>query len=293
MSLANRLVYTKDMSQEEWLEWRRKGIGGSEAAAICGLNKYTSPLAVYLDKLGELPPLEDNPKMKAGRMLEPLIADWFEEETGYRVMQQHSIFQHPDHPFMLANIDRWIIGENAGLEIKNTSEFNRKDWFDGQEEVIPVAYQIQANHYMAILGADRWFVAVLIGGWDFQWRVIERDERLIESLITIERNFWEQHVLKEVPPEVTAKDTDYLNQLYPESEPESRIDLSESHYDMIKELLDSKESLDYAKEHHEEARNKVKSTMGDNEIAYWQGERMFSWKTDKRGRRTFRILGGM
>lgn len=290
---ALRLVSTKDMTKDEWLEWRRQGIGGSEVAAICNLSRFnSSPLSVYLDKLGQLAPLEESPEMKAGRMLEPLIADWFTAETGIRVMQQHSIFQHHEHKFMLANIDRWVIGKNEGLEIKNTKEYCRKDWFDGEEEIIPVSAQLQANHYMAILGAERWYVAVLIGGWDFQWRVIERDEKLIKSLITIESNFWNEHVLKKIPPEVTSQDTELLGDMYPSSNG-LKFDLSESYYELIKELLDSKLFLDGAKKRNEEAKNKIKSLMGDYELAYWQGEKMFSWKSNKNDTRVFKILGGL
>lgn len=289
---ALRLVETGDMSHDEWLDWRRKGIGGSDVAAICGLSRYKSALEVYLDKTGEIPPKEDNPKMKAGRMLEPVIADWFAEETGIRVQEQKCIFQHKDYPFMFANIDRWVIGENAGLEIKNTSEYNRHEWFDGQTEIIPTEYQLQANHYMAVLGADRWYVAVLIGGWDFQWRVIERDENLIKNLITIEQAFWQHNVLERNIPQVTAQDTDLLNVMYPTSRNTS-VELSEIYYDLIKTLLDTRKTLKQAEDAHEDAKNKVKKLMGENEVAIWQGERFATWKTNSRGSRVFRIVGGI
>ena len=288
---ALRLVETDGMPHDEWLEWRRKGIGGSDVAAICGMSRYKSALEVYLDKLGEIPPKEDNPKMKAGRMLEPLLADWFTEETGIRVLEQKCIFQHKDYPFMFANIDRWVLGENAGLEIKNTGEYSRNDWFDGQNETIPTEYQLQANHYMAILGAEKWYVAVLIGGWDFQWRVINRDEQLIKNLISIEQNFWNNHVLAKVQPDVTAQDTDLLSYLYPESR-DTQFELSDAHYDLIQRLVTTKGALETAKEQHEDAKNKVKKLMGENEMALWRGERFCSWKTNARGSRVFRILGG-
>lgn len=289
---ALRLVSTKDMPKEDWLEWRKKGIGGSDVAAICGLSRYKSALAVYLDKIGELPPVEDNPKMAAGRRLEPFIADWFTEETGIRVMQQHSIFQHKDHPFMLANIDRWVIGQNAGLEIKNTSEYNRSDWFDGANETIPTEYMLQANHYMAILGAERWYVAVLIGGWDFQYRIIERDEDLIRNLTTIERVFWEEHVMTKTPPDVTASDSDLIDYMHPQSLPQS-MEISEAYYDLVKRLIDTKAVLKRAETEHEEAKNKVKAIMGDNEVAFWQGEKLVSWKSNAKGSRVFKITGGI
>ncbi|MNC00659.1 YqaJ-like viral recombinase domain protein [compost metagenome] len=289
---ALRLVGTKDMEHDDWLEWRKRGIGGSDVAAICGLSRYKSALEVYLDKLGEIPPIPDNHKMKAGRMLEPLIADWFAEETGIRVQKQNCIFQHKDYPFMLANIDRWVPGENAGLEIKNTAEYSRNNWFDGQTEIIPTEYQLQANHYMAVTGADKWYVAVLIGGWDFQWRVIERDDNLIKNLITIEENFWTQHVMAGVLPEVKAQDTDLMNYMYPSSAPTS-VNISEAYYELIKRLVDTKDALKQAEEDHEDAKNKVKKLMGENELALWHGEKFCSWKTNARGSRVFKIIGGL
>lgn len=283
------LTPTKEMPHDEWLQWRRKGIGGSDVAAIVGASKWKSPMEVYLDKIGELPPKEDNRKMEAGRRLEPLIADWFEEEVGLRVMRRNAIFQHKKYPFMLANIDRWIVGENAGLEIKNTSEYMRSEW---ENEQIPIEYKFQANHYMAVMNAERWFVAVLIGGWDFQWRVIERDDELIEALITVEINFWNNHVIPRVPPPVTAQDTGLIDTMYPESEPETSIDLGEEHYQLIQRVRETKIALDQAKNDFEDARNKMKMIMGNHEMAWFQGEPVFSWKTNKRGVRTFKILGG-
>src|SRR5690606_26717420 len=119
-------------------------------------------------------------------------------------------------------------------------------------------------------GADRWFMAVLIGGWDFQWRVIERNEILIESLVTIESNFWNNHVLAKIPPEVTGSDTENLDFMYPSSAP-TTCDISEIYYDLIKTLLDTKQALKQATDAHEDAKNKVKALMGENELALWQG----------------------
>lgn len=287
---ALRLVSTKDLEHGDWLEWRKKGIGGSDVAAICGLSRYRSPLAVYLDKMGEIPPLEDNPKMKAGRMLEPVIADWFGEETGMKVMKQNAIFQHKTHPFMLANIDRWLPGQNAGLEIKNTGEYSRDDWSGTQA---PTEYILQCNHYMAVTGAERWYIAVLIGGWDLQWRIIERDETLIANLITIEEAFWTKHINAQQPPAVNSQDTDLLNQMYPTSRTASKFELSEFHYDTVKRLVDTKTTMKRAEDDHEDAKNQMKNLMGENELVIWQGEKLCSWKTNAKGSRVFKIIGGL
>lgn len=286
---ALRLVNTKDLPQADWLEWRRKGIGGSDVAAILNLSRYKSAVAVYLDKIGSAPEIPDNPKMKAGRIMEPVVADWFAEDTGYKVWRQNAIFQHPEYPWMLANIDRWLPGQNAGLECKNTSEYAKSDWEGTQA---PIEYILQCNHYMAVTGADRWFVAVLIGGWDFQWRVIERDEEIIQSLIEREKQFWQEHVLAKIPPAFSHQDSDYLKSLYPTHEPSKAIHLSEEDYSTMQLLFDGRRAGKLAKEAEETAKNQLKGRMEDAELAYYQGELRFSWKADKNGKRAFKVIGG-
>lgn len=286
---TNRLVSTLEMSHDDWLQWRRTGLGGSDIAAICGLSRYKSPMEVYLDKLGEIPPIEDNPKMKAGRILEPVVADWFAEETGMKVIRQNAIFQHPRHPHMLANIDRWLPGQNAGLECKNTGEYAKGDW---EGTTAPTEYILQANHYMAVTNADRWYIAVLIGGWDFQWRVIERDEELIKNLITIEEEFWNNNILAKQPPALSHQDTDYLKNTYKDSIADSTIDLPEEAYPIIQSLAEAQKIIKTAKMQEETAKNQIKGIMQNKEKAYWQGDLRFTWKANKNGVRSFRAIGG-
>lgn len=286
---ALRLVSTKEMAHDDWLDWRRQGLGGSDIAAICNMSRYRSAMNVYLDKLGEIAPLEDNPKMKAGRILEPVIAEWFSEETGMKVQRRNSIFQHPKHPHMLANIDRWLPGQNAGLECKNTAEYCKDDWAGTQA---PTEYVLQCNHYMAVTGADRWYIAVLIGGWDFQWRVIERDDDLIRNLITIEHDFWHNNVLAKVPPAFSHQDTDFLKQLYPESNPSESVDLPPEAYDIIKTLDEARAAKKSAEMIEDAAKNQIKGMMGEAEKAFWQGDLRFTWKSNANGTRAFRVVGG-
>lgn len=277
------------MEHDDWLDWRRKGLGGSDIAALCGLSRYKSEMEVYLDKLGLIPPIQDNPKMKAGRMLEPLVAEWFAEETGMKVIKQNAIFQHQDHPHMLANIDRWIPGQNAGLECKNTAEYCRSDW---EGTTAPTEYILQANHYMAVTNAERWYIAVLIGGWDFQWRVIERDEDLIKNLITIEKEFWENNVLSQTPPALSHQDTDYLKETYKDSVADSKLDLPEEAYEIMESLAEATKAIKVLEMQKETAKNQIKGIMQEKELAYWQGDLRFTWKANKKGIRSFRTIGG-
>ena len=187
----------KGMSHEEWLAARRGGIGGSDAGAILGLNPYKSAFDVYADKLGLSKPKADTEAMRQGRDLEDYVARRFEEQTGKRVRRENHIMHNSSYPFALANIDRAVIGEKAGLECKTTKCLNLKRYKNGE---FPEEYYCQCVHYMMVTGFDKWYLAVLVFGSDFMVFEIERDEEEIAALAEAERTFWEKHVKARVPP---------------------------------------------------------------------------------------------
>lgn len=135
-----KLVNTLDLSREEWLRYRKRGIGGSDAGAICGFNPYCNAMKVYFDKTSEEVESYDNEAMRQGRDFEEYVARRFTEDTGKKVRRANAMFYDEQHPFMLADVDRMIVGENAGLEIKTASPYVEKQWMDGK---IPVSYQMQ------------------------------------------------------------------------------------------------------------------------------------------------------
>lgn len=196
--MMKKLVSTAQMSREEWLQYRRLGLGGSDAGAICGMNPYSSPMKVYCDKTGFQESDADNEAMRQGRDLEEYVARRFTEETGKKVRRSLAIYQHEQYPFMLANVDRLIVGEKAGLECKTANAFQALKWKDGR---IPPHYEIQCHHYMAVTGLESWYLAVVILGVGFQFMEIKREEEIIQNLIQIEKNFWENHIEKLCPPE--------------------------------------------------------------------------------------------
>lgn len=200
---ANIFASKANMTQQEWLDTRRMGIGGSDAAAIIGMNPYSSPFSVFADKTGRLPPQEDNEAMRQGRDLEWYVAERFKEDmadkgTPKKTKECGFMLQHPKYPFMLANVDRLIIGEKAGLECKTTSVMNLKKFKNGE---YPEHYYAQCVHYLAVTGAERWYLGVVILNQGYKGFVIERDEAEISTLIDAERQFWEL-VQKDTPPSI-------------------------------------------------------------------------------------------
>lgn len=211
---AIRKAKIKDLSREAWRQLRRESIGGSDAAVIMGLNPWKSRLELYCDKKGLLEDVEETEAIRLGSDLEDYVARRFSEATGKTVKRSGYMWQHPDHRFMTANIDREIVGENALLECKTTSIMNRH-YFAGGD--IPLQYYVQCMHYLAVTGCDRAYLAVLVLNRGFYWYVIERDENEITSLVRSEADFWEKHIEADIPPVADGSDGSLkaLSRLYP------------------------------------------------------------------------------
>lgn len=194
-----KITETKVNSHKEWLEERRKGIGGSDAATIVGLNAYDNTYNLWLDKQGMLPPKEENLAMKFGTFNEEFVARLFTEATGKKVHVREGVIRNSDYPFAHANVDRWLDNENAGLECKTTSAYSKYKFENGD---YPNHYYAQCLHYMAVTGAEKYYLAVLIGNNDFRWFEINRDaetQEAIDSLMEAEKAFWNLVKNNEVP----------------------------------------------------------------------------------------------
>lgn len=201
--MSRILVSTINLPHDKWLEYRRLGIGGSDSSTVVGLNPYNSLFKLYADKKGLIQHAEDTEIMRQGRDFEEYVTKRFCEATGKKVRRRNYMFQHNEYDFMLADIDREIIGENAGLECKTTSLFNKHDFENGE---IPLYYYVQMTHYMAVMGYDKMYLAVLVLSKAFYWFEIERNEEEISALIAAESDFWNNNILTNKPPEIDGSE---------------------------------------------------------------------------------------
>lgn len=199
-----KLVSTLNLDKKSWLRYRKRGIGGSDAGAVCGLNPYRTAIQVYYDKTSDEIEEIDNEAMRQGREFEDYVAGRFCEASGKKVRRANAMYYDEKNPFMLADVDRMVVGENAGLECKTASPYMAEKWEDGK---IPLSYQIQCHHYMSVCNTDAWYIAVLIYGKEFKYYRIERDEQVIADLIRIEKEFWREHVMKRVMPDPDGSKT--------------------------------------------------------------------------------------
>ena len=270
-------VPTRDMPREEWLELRRKTVGGSDAAAIVGLSKWASSYSTWAEKTGRILPKEDNEAMRQGRDLEDYVARRWMEETGKRVHRVQAILYNPDYPFAHADVDRLVVGENAGLECKTTSTLNLRQ-FHGTE--FPEQYYVQCVHYMAVTGADRWYLAVLVFGRGFFTFTLERNQDEIDALMLAEEAFWE-HVVEDNPPQIdgTKASSEALQQLYPFSRDET-VNLF-GREAALKEYMDLKDQRKSLDSKIGEIENIIKADMG-TAAAGNCGLFHISWKAQSR-----------
>lgn len=219
-----RLISTVGLSKTEWLKQRKRGITGTDAGAITGMNPYVSAFQVYQDKRSEEITEFDNEAMRQGRDLEEYVAKRFTEETGLKVRKANAIYVNEEHPIMLADFDRLVIGEKAGLECKTVSPYSSDKWNDDN---IPLHYQLQVQHYLGVSGFDCWYIAALILGQKLIIRKVERDEELIRNLITIEERFWERHIINGVlpDPDGTKNCSEQIARLYFKSDFQKSVEL--------------------------------------------------------------------
>lgn len=266
-----------ETDHQKWLETRNAGIGGSDASVIMGLNPYKSPYQLWLEKTGqaEAPDLSHVQAVYWGSKNEANIADWFQEDTGKKVRKLGTLRSRA-HPFMLANVDRAVMGEEAGLEIKTAGVSQAKKW-KGDE--IPDAYYCQCLHYLAVTGANKWYIAVLIGGNESLYKVVERNEDDIKALIEAEADFWHM-VETNTPPPVdgSASCAAALATQYKGGDTAYSISLPSDANDVIESLENDKAIMDALKKQITEKENRLKALLGNAEEGSTDHYRVL-WKT--------------
>lgn len=273
----------KIIEYDEWKEQRKKGIGGSDVAAILGVSPYKTPLRVYLEKKGEIEGAEDNEAMYWGRVLEKVVADEFEKRTGMKIQEANYIVQHPDIPYLIGNLDR-LITDGAGkpdgvLECKTASSYTSARWQNGE---VPEEYYLQLMHYLNITGLDYGYLAVLIGGNLYKVIKIEKNNEIIQVMNEKCKTFWNEFVEKNIPPAVSVQDAELMNVLYPNAIEGEFVKL-DSMEDKVEEIQELKEKIKQLQKRQEELETILKNELKTAEIAETKSYRI-TWKNVKQTR---------
>lgn len=269
---ALRLVDTRTLDRGQWLEVRRGGIGSSDAATAVGLNPYKSQLELWLEKTGRQPANDEQPDMDDprywGTLLEPYVAVAYQQKTGRKVRKLNAVLQHRTLPFMLANLDREVVGdpEVQILECKTAGEFGSRLWKEG----VPEYVQLQVQHQLAVTGKHAADVAVLLCGQDLQIYRIDRDDDIIARLVVLEARFWEC-VETDTPPAADGSESAAraLRNLYPGNDTSLDFTGDVALCQVFDELAGLRSELDAQQQRAETLKQAIQQAMGDASKAFF------------------------
>jgi putative phage-type endonuclease len=280
-------ISTEKMEREEWLALRKTGIGGSDAGTVCGINPYSSAMKLFYDKTGKEVEEQENEAMRQGHDLENYVVQRFTEATGLKVRRSNYMYRNTEYPFMIADVDRLVVGEDAGLECKTASAYQADKWKDGD---IPLHYMLQCYHYMAVTGKRTWYIAAVILGKEFVYHRLEWDNELIESLIHAEKRFWEDYIIpRKMPnPDGSKICNEILNQYFHSAKDKSVVKLVgfDEKLDRRAEIIKQVDSLQQELTYIEQ---EIKLFMQENERAFSEKYRI-SWVNVKSIRLDTKLL---
>ena len=276
-------VSTKGMSFEDWLTFRKGGIGGSDVPAILGISRFKTPYDVWLDKTSPDTNRIDNPRMKAGRILEDAIANWWAEDFQFQVRRDNKIRVHPTIPFLIGDIDRTIISPERGmgiLEAKNTTSWTYNQW---KENGISMEYYFQIQHYFSVMPQANWgAAAILVDGWMLQSIDLEPNREVISELEEKLVSFWENHVVKMVPPEpINSED---IKKMFPVASPLTSIVADDMVGAQVKDLMGVKAQIKTLEEAEGGLTVKIQNYMrGYESLVDKDTTPIATWRQDKDG----------
>lgn len=285
---ARRVALLKDLppQSDPWLHARKRGIGGSDAAAVLGLGDFKSAFEVYLDKVGRHPDgltIPDNPKMYWGRVLEDPVGDHTARITGCVHVKPTWLYQHRDIDYMLGSPDRIALDplrDTPGVyEGKTCGEYMGDKWGEDESDEPAMYALIQAVHYMDVLDFTWADISVLIGGQDFRHYRVERDDELISMLRAYEADFWDHVLRKEEPPASgSISDKELLQRLY-EAVHDKQLLVGEEAVELSREYRAAHKVFKAAEKEKETAGNRLRQLLGDAEIAVDVNNRVVAtWK---------------
>ncbi len=276
-----------DIKRERWLELRRGSLGASDSSSLLLPSApWGTPTTVYADKIGAGSFDEDNPYLKWGRWLQPLLLQWLIDEANVRAVGRELFIVSEIDPIFTATLDGFIEeGDKlTPVEVKNTA-WKEFDWEHG----VPDYVMVQVQHQIFVSGADNAYVVASIGGQPPVWRVVERNQMLIDDIVNTGRSFWANHVEKGDPPEPDGdpKTSKALGRIYPGGGG-SMMDFTGDLADLLPELEQKSEGLKVLKESVDEIKNRLKKAIGNNDGGIFPGGEKVTWKPNRHGVRSFR-----
>jgi len=267
---------------------RTKYIGGSDIGAILGLSRFRSPLEVWMEKTGKETKKFDSLPLRFGSFAEEFVASEYSRSTGFELIHDESIYVHPEHSFMSAHMDRFVLEGGASsssstpnriLECKTANPFSSGDWGEVGSDEVPMSYLCQCIWYMAITNINKVDLAVLFGNSDFRIYEISRDLELETVILQKAGLFWNEHVLKDLPP--PAQSEADCQTLFSKGDSTKSIEAHSETLELSKRLALLNSEIDTREEEISLIKQNIMNQMGEAETLTYQGKVLATWRAPK------------
>jgi putative phage-type endonuclease len=266
---------------------RTKYIGGSDIGAILGLSRFRSPLEVWMEKTGKAVKQLDSLPLRFGSFAEEFVASEYARATGFELLHDELIHIHPEHSFMCAHIDRFVLKSGSTtpsriLECKTANPFApfaSSEWGEVGSDEVPISYLCQCIWYMAITNLDRVDLAVLFGNSDFRIYEITRDRELEAIVIEKATIFWQEHVLKDIPPPAISEQD--CHALFGKGDPGKSIEAKAETLELTKRLQLLNSEIKVREEEISSIKQSIMNQMQEAETLTYQGKVLATWKAPK------------
>ncbi|QWD88182.1 YqaJ viral recombinase family protein [Polynucleobacter sp. MWH-CaK5] len=279
------------LNNQDFALLRAKSLGGSDIGAILGFSRYRSAVDVWMEKTGRVNNDADSLPLRFGSFAEEFVASEYTRSTGFNLVNHPKALVHPKYDYMHGHIDRFIsekptIYDESGsliatriLECKTANPFTAHEWGDLGSDQVPMAYLTQCLWYMAITGIEQTDLAVLMGNTDFRIYEIHRDLELEEMIFARAKDFWEEHVLKDIAP--PAQRESDLKLLFPQSKPTKTVEAKHGTCELLAKLKTIQTQVETYEQEINQIKLSIMAQMKDAEVLTHQGQVVATWKSPK------------
>ena len=279
------MLHNQDFTRE-----RTKYLGGSDIGAILGLSKYRSAVDVWMEKTGKTFSQKDSLPLRFGQFAEDFVAREYALATGYALIKHEKAMIHPQYAYMRGHIDRLVVEEGGALinaqgqarrilECKTANPFAQSDWGEIGTDQVPLTYLVQCAWYMMLCNIDQTDLAVLFGNADFRIYAIQRDAELEQMIFERAIDFWENHIVKDLPPKAVSE-LDY-QQLFRQSSPSKAVEADSETAQLIQKLRDLNQHIEQYEIEVSQMKQGIMARMQDAEVLTLQGKTLATWRAPK------------
>lgn len=275
-------ILLDEPSREEWLAARKRGVGGSEIAALVGCHPYLTPLKLWLQKTGRAPAEEESPRMRLGKAAETIILDEYQREAGVVAVLNSSLYSDESH-FVLGTPDAFRVDpDREGVELKWHGARMRPNFGEAGSDGVPDHHFCQATLYAGLTGQPRWHFGVLFGNEGVLPFTIRFDLDLYAALTAAAEKFWKDHVLRDVPPDLDGSDDArrYVESRFPKDRAPLRT-ANERETEWLLSLLKIRAEVRALEEEESRLRTYLETSIGEAAGVEIPGEARVTWKATK------------